>query len=368
MSSQPKMRKSRRIQRMRFRRGVHPAPRGPWRGRARAGTRPRTSAGSTARPGIRCSTATTARQHARRRPRCRSRGRRRDAARCADLVRQDPGAHPRQEGADHPPDRVVPPVAAAADLPPAVGVGADVLEQRRRRSGERRPPRRGRCRRRPAMPSMVRARVHRPGRSVTAASADHEDARPSTTVSSGPRVKREASENDEDDNGLEQAELAPPRARSKGTPSGRGRACSSTAEFMPSPDGGGKCEVYADGAERAGQGASAAPAEQRPPTSVTAQAPSARYMPRWCPALEHAPPAGARAAARRARPQRDRQRDPAPASPHAGVHPARTPPQRTGRTRRRRGDRHVQAPAHRRARRRASGRRGARPPRADRAG
>ena len=44
------------------------------------------------------------------------------------LIRELPGAHPWNERADHPPDRVIPPVAPAADLEPSVGVRADVLE------------------------------------------------------------------------------------------------------------------------------------------------------------------------------------------------------------------------------------------------
>ena len=54
---------------------------------------------------------------------------RRGTAGARRLVGQDPGTHPRKEGAHHPPHRVIPPVAAATDLIPAVGVGADVLQQ-----------------------------------------------------------------------------------------------------------------------------------------------------------------------------------------------------------------------------------------------
>src|SRR5215203_1335457 len=53
---------------------------------------------------------------------------RRRAAGTYRLIRQDPGTHPGKEGAHHPPHRMVPPVAAAADSVPAVGVGADILK------------------------------------------------------------------------------------------------------------------------------------------------------------------------------------------------------------------------------------------------
>src|SRR4051794_2146991 len=45
------------------------------------------------------------------------------------LIGQNPGSHPGQEGTHHPPDRMVPPVTAAPDFQPPVTVGADVLEQ-----------------------------------------------------------------------------------------------------------------------------------------------------------------------------------------------------------------------------------------------
>src|ERR1700694_4594653 len=55
--------------------------------------------------------------------------RRRGTAVSRSLIRQNPGAHPGQEATHHPPDRMVPPVTTAADIAPAVTVGADVLQQ-----------------------------------------------------------------------------------------------------------------------------------------------------------------------------------------------------------------------------------------------
>src|SRR5215210_4514241 len=45
------------------------------------------------------------------------------------LVGEYPGAHPGKKRSRHPPDRVIPPVATSSDGVPAVGVGTDVLEQ-----------------------------------------------------------------------------------------------------------------------------------------------------------------------------------------------------------------------------------------------
>ena len=223
VSSHPKIRKTSRSQRMRS--GAFRAqPREQrWPGRARAGTRPRTWPRVQPAPGKWISDGD---HGARPPPQTSGSAERRRAARprptLDELVGEDPRTEPRQERAHHPPDRVIPPVAAAAEVQPAVSVRPDVLQQRDVDPAGRSRRRRARCRPRRRSPRCVRGRVHSPGRSVTAA-------RPTSTITASTAVWSDAVRQEardqrdhQHDDRLEQPELDRRRGRWREHPSGRG--------------------------------------------------------------------------------------------------------------------------------------------------
>src|SRR5215210_9264607 len=127
VSSHPKMRKNRRTQRMGS--GASFPDRGQQGGqhearqkRHREGAQRPVSSGEIQGYGYR--------RHQRRDPE--GYGKRhegRPLAASQRVIRQHPPSHPWNKGSDHPPDRMVPPVAPAPDLIPAAAIGADILEQ-----------------------------------------------------------------------------------------------------------------------------------------------------------------------------------------------------------------------------------------------
>src|ERR1700732_3009393 len=127
VSSQPKMRKNRRTQRM----GSGGAL--PEGGGDRSGDKPgQESYGKGAQRPMRAGEAEQNGEYGDddRRYVCSQQPNRcRGAAISRGLIRQNPGAHPRQKAAYHPPDRMIPTVAPAADVAPAVSIGADILKQ-----------------------------------------------------------------------------------------------------------------------------------------------------------------------------------------------------------------------------------------------
>ena len=129
----------------------------------------------------------------------------------------------------------------------------------------------------PAMPSMVRARVQRPGSSVTGA-------RPTTRMMAQhdgldrPVEEAGGQREEEHGNGFEQAQLDRARARSKGTSVRSWSPCSSAAESMPSPER--LEEPKYTGRRRGRPRASGAPDAAARRRRSPPRPPSARYMPR----------------------------------------------------------------------------------------